>query len=155
MSHIICPHQLKHNEQQAHVHRLLHNTFANHIAPIYMYILGQTHKCTTIHYGQQKKIMCKNYEQIWNFFSLDSNEALMKVFEECQFISWAWNDTVEYDSVLCTSLVSQIWLRRVCLKAPRQLIGLIDWLNRLKVLVRISGYISHKQRVIQIKADQI
>lgn len=101
-----------------------------------------------------KMFMCKYYEQIWNFF-IDSNGALMNVVEECQFISWACNDTVEYDSVLCTSLVSQIWLRRVCLKAQRQLIGLTDWLNKLRGLVRISGYISHKQMGIQIKADQI
>lgn len=109
-------------------------------------------KRTTLHYGQQYFHVQKwaNLE-----FFIDSNGALMKVFEECQFISWACNDTVEYDSVLCTSLVSQIWLRRVCLKAQRQLIGLIDWLNRLRGLVRISGYISHKQMGIQIKADQI
>lgn len=108
MSLIVFPHWLKHNEQQAHVHRLLHNTSANHIAPIYMYILGQTHKCTTLHYGKNKK---SDVQTLWAHLELfhlrhqTANGALMNVFEECQFILWACNGIVEYDISSVTNLI--------------------------------------------------
>lgn len=125
---------------QAHKQR--HKTYANHIAPIYMYILGQTHKCTTLHYGP-KKVMCKKNIYTFVIFietPMKLNKVLMKVFEGCLFI--LLDDIVKYGNAIFTSLVSQIWLKRVCLKAQRQLIGV----NEIFHVIKIS---------IQIKADQL
>lgn len=85
---------------------------------------------------QKKKILLLFLLRLY----MKLNKILMKVFEGCLFI--LLDDIVKYGNAIFTSLVSQIWLKRVCLKAQRQLIGV----NEIFHVIKIS---------IQIKADQL